>query len=211
MKNFPAGEVFVQKAIDMRPADTLDVDHRLMVRRDCEFEIYRSLENAVYMPRIRQGFKDVDDFLSVVQTITQRRRSRGGRSLELHLRAILLEENLMEGKDFSFQSAVEGHPDFLFPSEDAYMNPGFPPERLRMLAVKSTVRERWQQVSGEARRIRYKHLLTLQEGVSVKQFNAMRDEGIRLVVPEGLHSKYPQEVQPYLQTLESFIGDVRPR
>ena len=78
-----------------------------------------------------------------------------------------------------------------------------------MLGVKTTVRERWRQVVNEADRIDRKHLLTVQEGVSENQFRQMRQEGIQLVVPQSLFPKYPQRVRPHLQTLESFIGDVR--
>ena len=80
---------------------------------------------------------------------------------------------------------------------------------LRMLAVKTTCRDRWRQVLNEADRIGTKHLLTLQEGVSANQFREMTDAGVRLVVLEPLVTKYPKSVQPHLQTLESFIGDVR--
>ena len=100
-------------------------------------------------------------------------------------------------------------PDFVFPSVTAYMNAAFPASHLRMLAVKSTVRERWRQILEEADRVETKHLLTLQEGVSEGQFSAMQEAGVHLVVPEGLHERYPRPVRPYLQTLESFIGEVR--
>ena len=208
---YPPGEALVEKAIEMRPILSADVDHRLVTRRECELEIYRSLEHEVEMPRIRQGFESVDEFLEVAQPISQRRRSRGGRSLELHVKAILDEENLKEGKDFSWQPVVDSgnRPDFLFPSVAAYEDTAFPSGNLRMLAAKSTVRERWRQVLQEADRIKVKHLLTLQHGVSERQFTEMQDAGVQLVVPQRLHDRYPQAVRPYLQTLESFIGDVR--
>ena len=207
LEKFPRGEALVRKAIEMRPENAADVDQRLMVRRDCEFEIYRSLENAVYMPRIRQEFTNVDEFVSVAQPIIQRRRSRGGRSLELHLQTIFREEMM----EFASQPVVDSNsrPDFLFPSAAAYEDPSFPSGRLRMLAVKSTIKERWRQVLEEASRIEAKHLLTLQRGVSEAQFTAMRDSGIRLVVPQALHREYGPGIRPYLQTLESFIGEVR--
>ncbi len=78
-----------------------------------------------------------------------------------------------------------------------------------MLAVKSTMRERWRQILEEAVRINRKHLLTLQRGVSAKQFEAIQEAGIQLVVPERLQSSYRKDIQPHLQTLESFLGDVR--
>ncbi len=78
-----------------------------------------------------------------------------------------------------------------------------------MLAVKTTARDRWRQILTEANRIGTKHLLTLQEGVSVNQFNEMQSENVQLVVPASLHQKYPPTVRSSLQTLESFLGDIR--
>ncbi len=208
---YPTGGELVDKAIQLRPEESADVDHRLVVRRECEFEIYKSLEHVVEMPRIREGFGSVDEFLEVAQPISQRRRSRGGRSLELQVKAIFEEENLVEGVDFSFQPVVDSNrrPDFVFPSESAYHDMAFPSDRLRMLAVKSTMRERWRQVLEEAVRIDTKHLLTLQGAVSPNQFKAIQEAGIELVIPERLQSGYRTDIQPYLRTLESFLGDVR--
>lgn len=78
-----------------------------------------------------------------------------------------------------------------------------------MLAAKTTCKDRWRQIINEADRIRTKHLLTLQEGVSENQFREMTGSGVTLVVPEGLQHAYPGSVRPHLVTLESFIGDIR--
>jgi hypothetical protein len=78
-----------------------------------------------------------------------------------------------------------------------------------MLATKTTCKDRWRQVLNEAARIGEKHLLTLQEGVSEPQFREMTQEGIRLVVPSGLHAKYPESVQPKIVSLEQFVAEVQ--
>ncbi len=44
-----------------------------------------------------------------------------------------------------------------------------------MLAVKTTCKDRWRQILNEAQRIKPKHLLTLQEGVSHRQFDEMQE------------------------------------
>jgi EcoRII C terminal len=49
----------------------------------------------------------------------------------------------------------------------------------RMLAAKTTCKDRWGQVINEAHQIKEKHLLTLQEGISENQFAEMREEGIQ--------------------------------
>jgi hypothetical protein len=124
---------------------------------------------------------------------------------------VFVEEGLVEGLHFAHQPESDPgkRPDFLFPSQSAYKDANFPETRLRMLAVKTTCRDRWRQVINEASRIQVKHLLTLQEGVSEGQFAEMVEARVRLVVPAELVKKYPAAVRPHLQTLESFIGDVR--
>lgn len=208
---FPTGAEIVRKAAEMQKAEALPPDRRLLKRRDCEFEIFRSVEAAIEFPIIQKGFATIDDFIGRANTVLQRRKARAGRSLELHARQIFMEEELVEGKDFSFQpvSEVGKRPDFLFPSQAAYQDPSFPSGRLRMLAAKTTCKDRWRQIMNEADRVSEKHLLTLQEGVSENQFQEMTNAGVKLVVPKAIISKFPKSVRPYIQDLESFIGDVR--
>lgn len=211
LQNFPSGREIVRRAVEMRALHSLTPDLRLLRRRECEFEIFRSVEQAIELPHITAGFTSLDDFISRAQTVLQRRKARSGRSLELHAREIFLEERLVEGEHFSHQPESErgNKPDFLFPSEAAYKDGSFPADRLRMLAVKTTCKDRWRQILDEAERIPAKHLLTLQEGVSESQFQQMVQAQVQLVVPSKLTTKFPQSIRPHLQTLESFIGDVR--
>lgn len=169
------------------------------------------MEEAIELPVIRGGFDNMGDFITQAQSILQRRKSRAGRSLELNVRALFLEENLREGQDFQYQpeSELRKRPDFLFPNEERYKDGSYPQDRLMMLGVKTTVRDRWRQVVTEADRIDRKHLLTVQEGVSENQFKEMQGKGIQLVVPRPLIARYPRRIQPSLQTVESFIADVR--
>lgn len=208
---FPSGLEIIRKTIELRPATGLDVDRRIITRRNCEYEVFLSVEEVNELPRIRSGFADIEEFIARAQTILQRRKSRSGKSLELHTREILLEEGFVEGTMFSHQPESDPgkKPDFLFPSQDAYKNTDFPAESLRMLAVKTTCKDRWRQILTEANRVATKHLLTLQEGVSENQFREMTAEGVRLVVPRELHDSYPESVRPRLLSLEAFIRDVQ--
>lgn len=211
MTKFPTGADIIRKTVEMRPDIGLDPDERLLRRRTCEFEIFLSVEEAVELPTIRKGFDSIEEFVSRAQSILQRRKARSGRSLELHAREIFLEEGLTEGVDFAHGVEAEAgrRPDFLFPSRNRYLDAAWPDARLRMLAVKTTCRDRWRQILNEADRITTKHLLTLQEGVSVGQFGEMKESGVRLVIPAGNMDSFPKEIRPELITLESFIGDVR--
>jgi hypothetical protein len=182
-------------------------DEVLIARRACEYELFLSVEAALESPRIAAGFASVDDFVKHAHTILQRRKARSGRSLELQVRELFLESSLVEGVHFEHQPESENRkrPDFLFPSAKAYKDQTFDAARLRMLAVKTTCKDRWRQVINEADRISQKHLLTLQEGVSGAQFQEMQQAGIVLVVPAPLVSAFPKSVQPSLTTLGQFI------
>ena len=211
LRDMPSGEDILRKVLTMRPERSANVDRRLIVRRNCELAVFRSLEDALYLPRIKEGFSSVDEFLPYAQTVLQRRKSRSGRSLELQAREIFHEEGMIEGRDFEYQAKISigKRPDFLFPGVAAYHDPSFPDDGLRMLAVKTVLKERWRQVLDEAPRIERKHLLTLDDGVTASQFAAMREAKIQLVVPKGLQKQYPDAALPHLQTLESFLGEVR--
>lgn len=208
---FPTATEIVRRAVEMQALQSQTPDERLMRRRKCEFEIFRSVEQALEGAKVAAGFRSLDEFLILAQTILQRRKSRSGRSLELHAREIFIEEGLVENENFSHGAKSEGvkKPDFLFPSALAYRDTAFPSERLRMLAAKTTARDRWRQVLNEADRVPIKHLLTLQEGVSENQFAEMRAAKLQLVVPASLVSAFPAPVRPGLVTFDQFIAEVR--
>lgn len=208
---FPSAAEIVRKAVELRPLRNEKPDVRLLRRRDCEFEIFKAVEGAVEGTKVAAGFTDLVAFVGLAQTILQRRKSRAGRSLELHAREIFLEEGLVESTTFSHGAKSEGgkKPDFLFPSVAAYHDLSFPADRLRMLAAKTTAKDRWRQILNEANRIDRKHLLTLQEGVSEPQFAEMKSANVQLVVPEKLMAKYPKSVRSELMTFEGFIREVR--
>jgi hypothetical protein len=209
MERFPTPiEIHEQSVRNLPSARHRPPDDRLLLRRACEFELYRALEENLVLPRIVRGFQSVDLFIDFANAVTNRRKARSGASLELHVKAILAEEHV----PFSHGEISEHgkRPDFLFPSADAYWDTNTPVERLRMLGVKTTVKDRWRQVIDEAERIPIKHLLTLQEGVSATQFNQMTRAGIRLVVPRRLHSSYPEAVRTQLLAVSDFIDEVAP-
>lgn len=211
LEGFPSAAEIVKRSVEMQALQSLMPNDRLIRRRKCEFEIFKSVEEALEGPKVGSGFGSPDDFLTLAQTILQRRKSRSGRSLELHAREIFLEEGLVEHRQFSHGATSEGDkkPDFLFPSAQAYSDENFPEDRLRMLAAKTTARDRWRQVLNEADRVPIKHLLTLQEGVSENQFAEMQAAKLQLVIPASLVSAFPESIRPKLITLDQLIYDVR--
>ena len=205
---FPSGEEIVEWVLAHRPKwARLGVDARLLKRIECEYALFRSVEAAHVLPRVRGGFNTVEEFIRLANAVTNRRKARAGRSLELQVRAILDELKV----SYSPTPITEGarRPDFIFPSIEQYHNAAWPSNRLRMLAAKTTCKDRWRQILNEAARIPMKHLLTLQHGVSEQQHEEMVEEDVVLVVPVKLMEKYPASVQPRLLTLEKFMSEAR--
>lgn len=207
-EHFPTGEEIIARVVDMlRRVRGLAEDDRLVKRRACEYEMFLSVENFHVMPRLETPFTSVAGFLEFAHSVTNRRKSRSGKSLELHLSAIFQEARLSHAHG----EYTEGKrkPDFVFPSIERYWDGNWPDDRLRMLGAKTTVKDRWRQILNEARRVETKHLLTLQEGVSEEQFREMTEEGVILVVPLQIHSRYPDSVRPHLVSLSRFIEETR--
>ena len=202
---FPSGSEIIKYAAGYFSKGCADPDEQLIDRRRVEYDIFLLVEEMHVLDIIKKGFNSVDDFIALANSVSNRRKSRAGKSLELHLEQLFLEHGLTQ---FATQSVTEGNkkPDFLFPSSDAYHDNTFPDEKLHMLAVKTTCKDRWRQVLNEADRIQNIHLFTLQEGVSLAQFKEMQQERVTLVVPSSLHKKYPEAVRSELMTLGHFIA-----
>ena len=94
------------------------------------------------LPAVRAGLASVDLSVNLANAVTNRRTAGSGLPLELHARTIFEEEGLR----YSHGEVSEGkkRPDFLFPSAAAYRDARVPAEKLRMLAVKTTCKDRWR-------------------------------------------------------------------
>ena len=208
---FPSGQEILDKTIELQPASRLRADARLLRRLDCEYRLFESVEEVVELGRVSRGYDTMDEFLKHANSVTNRRRSRAGNAVQLHVRRILGEERLVEDLDFAYNRVSEENkrPDFLFPSVEAYRDPAFPQASLRMLGVKRTLKDRWRQVLNEADRIPLKHLLTLDKNVTENQFREIHAANVQLVVPRSLQKEYLSPIQPYLQAFEDFIEDIR--
>src|SRR3989338_11689859 len=150
-------------------------------------------------------FKYIDDFLHTAASIMNRRKSRAGRSLENHIDYILNEAAVPH----EMQPKIEGKPDIVIPNEASYFDSSYPVEKLIVVGVKTTCKDRWRQVLNEAKRVEYKHILTLQPGISVNQLTEMHAAGVTLIVPKKLHKDYPKKSPIKIITLETFFVEVR--
>lgn len=204
---FPRGEEIISHLLRSFSWRGDTPDKLIIERREKEYNLFRQIEEIHTLHHLKNGFSSVDEFMQMANSVSNRRKSRSGRSLEIHLEYLFRQFGL---EKFSTQCQTEGkkRPDFIFPSCAAYHDQDFPESKLRMLAVKTTCKDRWRQVLNEAGRISQVHLFTLQEGVSLNQFNEMVGEGVILVVPKPLHTKYPIELREKLLTLTEFIGEI---
>lgn len=205
---FPSGSEIVDFVVKHYPFEGDSPDVRLLKRREKEYAVFRAVEDMHVLDHIKQGFGDVESFIALANSISNRRKSRSGRSLELHLEHIFREEDLTS---FDTQAKTEGNkkPDFLFPGEACYHDSLFPSEKLNMLAVKTTLKDRWRQILNEADKIPEKYLFTLQEGISLNQYEEIVGSNVSLVVPEVNRKKFPKEFRHDLLGLGEFITKLK--
>jgi type II restriction enzyme len=170
---------------------------------ETEYELFLILENQLCSDVLKTQFNSTEEFIQAANSIANRRKSRAGKSLELHLEEIFKVSEIM----FETQVYTEDkkQPDFVFPGSVEYHNPEYPNNKLVMLASKTTCKDRWRQVLNEADRIGTKHLFTLQQGISKNQLNEMYQHGIHLVVPQAYVSSFPIEYRDRISPLDDFI------
>ena len=194
---------------DISPLD--DPDTTLLTWMDREEKLFRRLERHKVAERLRTGFwsdkgADVDGFIKFSLSVQNRRKSRTGYALENHLEEVFKSFELRYDRQAKTENNAK--PDFLFPGEAEYQNPGFSPDSLSLLGVKSTCKDRWRQVLSEAQRIPNKHLLTLEPGISENQTLEMQVNNLQLVLPAGLHETYRDTQRDWLMNVRDFITHI---
>jgi type II restriction enzyme len=205
---FPSGEEIIEYVVGLVPGPKADPDKRLIRRRKAEFEIFRRVEEIHSLERVAKGFSDMDAFMSAANSLSNRRKSRSGKSLENHLDRIFMEEGLEGMYGVQCQTEQIKKPDFIFPSCAAY-HQIHSKQRLIHLAVKTTCKDRWRQIISEAEKINDPYLFTLQEGISSNQYSEMKSKNVTLVVPKPLHKRYPKDVRDEITSLSDFISEIK--
>ncbi|HEX4310251.1 MAG TPA: type II restriction endonuclease [Acidobacteriaceae bacterium] len=207
---FPPGQVFSQtthRTLDdcVRGFAQRDLDSSLTKLMESEYRLFKMAERSLCTAEVRRLFRDIDDFLTVAATVMNRRKSRAGRSLENHVSALLVRRQIPH---VMRPNAIDGKPDVVIPSVEAYLNLDWPTERLYVIGLKTTCKDRWRQILNEARRVQRKYILTTQPGISANQLQEMHEAGVSLVVPESLHREYPRGTQIQILSLEEFASRV---
>ena len=155
---------FARKTYKYKTND-YDPDSALLEWINHEEKLFKSFEEYLLQPRLREWSKknqdyDVDEFIKLANSVLNRRKSRAGHSLENHLNKIFIDSKIA----FNHQAVTENNnkPDFLFPGKKQYDDSNYPTKKLSMLAAKRTLKDRWRQITKEAERIKFKHLITLE-------------------------------------------------
>ncbi len=209
LTKFPSGIEIFNKVLELIPRTqwSKSIDELLLKRREVEFDIFKEVEKHDVLPKIKKGFDLVEKFIKYSHSVSNRRKSRTGTSLELNL------ENIFTGDGLRFETHAiteqKKKPDFLFPSKKAYHNVDFQTLKLHMLAVKTCCKDRWRQILNEADRIKVKHLFTLQEGISENQLSEMYKNKVKLVVPQPIVKSFPINYRNKIMNLEGFVNFIK--
>src|SRR6266853_937609 len=214
IEEFPTGEVFSSETWRIleeciKSFGKWSADKAMVQCMATEFNMFKYVERQLCQEALVRAYKDVDDFIATAQTMLQRRKSRAGRSLENHVEHYLT----AAGIPHKMRPKIGGKPDVVIPSEEAYRDAKFPDEKLFLVAVKTTCKDRWPQVLKEGKRVPLKHLLTFQKGMAISQLQEMKESNVQLVVPEPLHDRYPSEKKSGVKilTVQQFIETVKKR
>lgn len=170
-----------------------------------ERQVLRNDDNfRMVMASRDHGDPDVEALVNVAKSILNRRKSRAGFAFQNHIEQVLKVHGIL----YTAQATTENkeRPDFLFPSEVAYHDPGYDGSLLRMLAAKTTLKDRWRQVLKEADRIPTKHLITLDTQMTRPQLAEISDSDIQLVLPKELWSLYHN---PPVMSFSDFIEEIK--
>jgi hypothetical protein len=209
---FPAGSVFSEQTRAALHAcvsgfEEFSADNALLRCMESEYRLFRLAERQICQPEIIRVFRDVDDFLATASSIMNRRKSRAGRSLENHVEYLLQRSHVPH----VMRPNLDGKPDIVIPSAEAYRDAAYPIDKLIVVGVKTTCKDRWRQVLNEAKRIPHKHILTVQQGISSNQLHEMHLAGVTLIVPSDIQRQYPRERDISLLNVEQFIESVKKR
>jgi len=181
-------------------------DNEILHWISTEFDLFKSIENDRYGEIIKKPFPTVEDLIKIANTILNRRKSRAGKSLEHHLSKVF---NIWD-LSYTSQATTEAKkkPDFIFPDIGTYFSEPIGSSKLVFLGAKTTCKDRWRQIVGEADRIPQKHLFTLQQGISGNQLEEMKLSGVTLVVPKPYLTSFPEKRREDIWTLDKFVRHV---
>jgi hypothetical protein len=219
--DLPSTKIFSEFARSTVPKISAleDPDTAIFSWMEQEELLFRTFERHLVTRRLKSeketlfdsdgNIRSVDDFFQFSLSFQNRRKSRVGQALENHLEEVFLSHNLQ----YSRGQKTEGNskPDFVFPNIEYYHQKDSKNEFLTMLGSKSTCKDRWRQVLAEAKKIKEKHLFTLQPSISENQTQEMQENSLQLVIPSEIFKTYKPNQQNWLMNLSDFLSLVKKR
>lgn len=196
-------------------------DAIMKISREIEYRLYRSHElrrRAAELLSILSGDLDLPsavvrrypDIDAVLLSASQQRKTRAGRSFEHHIAAALDAGNIR----FQEQAVTGGRrPDFVMPDLRTLRSRTRAHADALVVAAKTTLRERWKQVSSERLNCDV-YLATVDDRVAPTSIAEMAGAGILLVVPESLKESGEacyKDRPNVLSFREFFDGAIRTR
>lgn len=165
-----------------------DPDDFLTWSLEAETALFNHLEDKLAQRELdalqQRGAITFADATSIVVRRLQARKSRRGQSLQHHFRALLTIQGIRHGEQCSTEYGER--PDFIVPGCEHYLNRDYPAARLRMIACKSTLKDRWGQVLKEAERVPEKYLLTLDQQITADLASRVLAQRVLLFLPRQI-------------------------
>lgn len=192
------------REIALSQTSEADPDAFISAALNGETSLFNHISDALGRLRLRELIDreaSLDEFQAMFMRMAQSAKSRRGLSLQHHFASILL----AGGIEFSPQCETEEGEtaDFMMPGCSEYHDPGFESHRLRMVACKSTARDRWRQVLNEAARIPEKYFLTLDPDLSARLISKIAAANLRLFLPRSVIDERYRD-----QTAVGSVGDL---
>jgi len=211
----PTGAVMAQSGEELVAASGMtitDPDVRLESVLAAETELFFAINDRIGQDGLDKLLASGASFAAIDKYFQSRQngsKSRRGTSLMLHFSSLLTAEGIPFKRECNTGKPPPA--DFMVPSCDAYNDPAFPDERLRMVSAKSTLKERWTEVIPEAGRIDEKYLLTLDKKLTDPVIRAMRDEKVRPFMPSAyLAEAYDSRTtRPLLGSITELVAELR--
>jgi hypothetical protein len=189
-----------------------------------EFAIYKREEASYYGPRLAEALygngrnRNVSDAVTflvenfeviyqICLSAGQTRKTRAGGSFETHVARMLRDGDVPHSPQLLFNGRK---PDFVLPSKKLYLDINVNREQALVLALKTTLRERWTQVLSESTGCPI-FLATLDEGVPKATLDKLSNAAITLVVPESFKTSKYAEYQSHssVVTFKNFFKDMK--
>jgi type II restriction enzyme len=210
LKDFPPMCQFPEKAREAllacaRGFAKKPADDRLLTLMQTESRLFRLVERQMCNKQVNRFFDDIDDFVKTAASIMNRRRSRPSRSMESHVKYLLNDAKV----PFEVHRLADADPVLVIPGRTELADMNYPTDKVFVVAVRNTCKGRWWQITQDSERIPWKHIITMQEGISATQLGQMHESKVALVVPKKLHSRYPKVKGVSLLNVEGFIKTVK--